>query len=280
MKARRSLSPQEVPEEFAALLRRLHHDDDPLLNTVLAASREHDWRTPTLASVLEMNPPAVSKRIERARRAVRAEWGTVSNAETAEAIRKIVDQYPEIQIPDAPRVQAMIDGKQLAPGKIDELLAMQRVSEKVNGAMPAEHPSRRVSEHLSDELNRLITEEGFTPYYLAQVLGRSHRAITSRLERHHFRDPCPSVAGTASGEYHSRKIGDPGEGVRRIPPELRDLLRAGWDAVEQGGDPAGLHRTMRLLLDSGFTKASVAQALHVGNAALERQVQQTEFAVS
>jgi len=202
MEPRRSLSPQEVPEEFAALLRRLHADEDPLLNALLAASRTHGWRTPSLARAVQMNPPAVSKRIERARRAARnneAGW------------KEIAERVDEIEIPDAPKTYAMIDGKQLAPEKIAELLQMQRVSEKVNGAMPADHPARRVSEQLAAELNRLITEEGFTPYYLGKVLDRTHRAITSRLERHHYRDPCPSVANTPSGEYRNRKIGDPVE---------------------------------------------------------------------
>jgi hypothetical protein len=200
MEPHRSLSPQEVPEEFAALLRRLHTDEDPLLNALLAASRTHGWRTPTLARAVGMNPPAVSKRIERARRAARADdagW------------KEIAERVAEVEIPDAPKTYAMIDGRQLPPEKISELLALQRVAEKVNGAMPSDAQPRRDSEKLSAELNRLITEEGFTPYYLAQVLGRSHRAITSRLERHHFRAPCPSVANTPSGEYRNRKIGDP-----------------------------------------------------------------------
>lgn len=203
MEPRRSLSPQEVPEDFARLLRQLRDDErSTVLNALLAASRTHGWRTPSLAKALAMNPPAVSKRIERARRAERS-------AEPGWA--EVAAEVAEIDIPDAPRIQAMIDGKQLEQDKIDELLEMQRIAAKVNGAMPADHPSRRVSEALSEELNRLVTVEGFSPYYLARVLGRSHRAITSRLERHHFRDPCPSVAGTPSGEYRNRKIGDPVE---------------------------------------------------------------------
>jgi hypothetical protein len=200
MEPRRSLSPQEVPEEFAALLRRLHADEDPLLNALLAASRTHGWRTPSLARAVQMNPPAVSKRIERARRAARND--EIGWKETA-------DRVAEIEIPDAPRTHAMIDGKQLPQEKIDELLALQKVAAKVNGAMPSDAQERRDSEKLSAELNRLISEEGYTPYYLGKVLDRTHRAITSRLERHHYRDPCPSVANTPSGEYRNRKIGDP-----------------------------------------------------------------------
>lgn len=201
MESRRSLSPQEVPEGFGALLRQLRDDDrSGVLNALLAACRTQGWRTPSLAKALQMNPPAVSKRIERARRQAR-------NNEPG--WRDVAAEVEKVEIPKAPQVQAMIDGKQLPDDKIQELLQMQRVAARVNGAMPADHPSRRVSEALSQELNRLIAEEGFSPYYLARVLGRSHRAITSRLERHHFRDPCPSVAGTPSGEYRNRKIGDP-----------------------------------------------------------------------
>jgi hypothetical protein len=211
MEPRRSFAPQEVPEEFAVLLRRLRDEGrNPVLNALLAASRAKAWRTSSLAKVIEMNPAAVNKRIERARRALRlvesaGDPGTPAVREQQEIRRELEG----IRIPEAPRVQTTIGGKRLEPEKIDELLAMQRDAEKVNGAMSREHRNRRVSERLSAELNRLIEEEGFTPYYLARVLGRSHRAITSRLERHHFREPCPSVAGTPSGEYRNRKIGDP-----------------------------------------------------------------------
>ena len=48
----------------------------------------------------------------------------------------------------------------------------------------------------------------YRPYYLARELGVTHRAITSRLERHGYRTPCPSVRGTPSGMYRGHKIGE------------------------------------------------------------------------
>jgi hypothetical protein len=190
-----------VPEEFAALLRRLHDDEDPLLNLVLTAARSAGWRTPALADTIGLRPAAVSKRVERARRALREEGRSCGEALDA--------LLPGVTIPQPAPLRVTLDGKQLSPEAIAELKRQQLISSRVNGAMPADHPDRRVSEEFSAELNRLVVEEHFTAYYLARVLELSHRAITSRLERHLYRDPCPSVAGTPSGEYRNRKIGDP-----------------------------------------------------------------------
>lgn len=198
--APRSLPQQEVSEEFAALLRRLHDDEDPMLNLVLAAARGAGWRTPALADTIGLRPAAVSKRVERARRALREQNLTVEQA--------MRQQLPAAVVPAPRPLQVTLAGKQLPDAQIAQLKQWQLTASRVNGAMPTNHPARRVSERFSAELNRL-TGEGFTPYYLARVLGVSHRAITSRLERHHFREPCPSVAGTPSGEYRNRKIGDP-----------------------------------------------------------------------
>lgn len=195
MKPRRSLSPQQVPEAEAAQLRALLDVDGVLLNALLAAYRAKGWRTPPLATALGLNPPAVSKRIERARR-----------RGDDPALTARLAGHP---IPEPPQVCATRDGQQLDDAAIAELRQMQLVASRVNGAMSSQHPDRRVSEQFSAELNRLVTQEGFTSYYLARVLDLTHRAITSRLERHLYRDPCPSVAGTPSGEYHNRKIGDP-----------------------------------------------------------------------
>lgn len=211
MQARRSLPLQGVPEEFATLLNRLHDDEDPLLNLVLAAARSKGWRTPALAETIGLRASAVSKRVERARRQVRGEQTSMTAAELQKAIDKAMARHaPGLDVPRPQQLQVTLDGKQLPAAAIAELKEMQEVSARVNGAMGKEHPSRRVSEQFSAKLQRYV-DEGFTPYYLARVLDLSHRAITSRLERHHFRTPCPSVAGTPSGEYRNRKIGDPVE---------------------------------------------------------------------
>lgn len=250
MQPRRSLSPQEVPEDAAAQLRALLGVDNVLLNALLAAYRGRGWRTPTLAAALALNPPAVSKRIERSR--ARGDDPAL---------------VAEFSIPDPPKIQAMINGQQLDGAEIAKLKQMQLTASRVNGAMPAGHPDRRVGERFSAELNRLVTEEGFTPYYLARVLNVSHRAITSRLERHHYRDPCPSVAGTASGLYFGRKIGDPGQGAPRLTREERAELRRLWrrwaEAAElPRGNPRGdLAPALRGYLREGFTLANLSQAI-------------------
>jgi hypothetical protein len=156
----------------------------------------------------------------------------------------------------------MINGQQLDATAIAKLKRMQLTASRVNGAMPAAHPDRRVGERFSAELNRLVTEEGFTPYYLARVLQVSHRAITSRLERHHFRDPCPSVAGTASGLYFGRKIGDPGQGAPRLTREERAELRALWQSARDEPAARGkLAAGLRGYLREGFTLANLSQTM-------------------
>jgi hypothetical protein len=123
-----------------------------------------------------------------------------------------------IEIPDPPaRPAAMMNGKQLTRQEIDNLISLKDQAAKVNGATPAQvevdgkkvkHPLRKASEDYTKLLNDLITKRGFTPYYLAREVGVTHRAITSRLERHGYRTPCPSVQGTPSGVYRGRKIGE------------------------------------------------------------------------
>jgi hypothetical protein len=115
----------------------------------------------------------------------------------------------DIEIPVPPkREPAMMNGERLSADELAELREMQTVAAKVNGALPAGHEYRKVSERYSAKLNELISRRGFTPYYLARELGVTHRAITSRLERHGYREPCPSVRGTPSGIYRGHKIGE------------------------------------------------------------------------
>jgi hypothetical protein len=129
--------------------------------------------------------------------------------------RAVVD---DVEIPEPPvRPAAMMNGRQLSREEIDALIALKDQAAKVNGATPAltevdgkkvKHPLRKASEDYTKLLNDLITKRGFTPYYLAREVGVTHRAITSRLERHGYRTPCPSVQGTPSGVYRGRKIGE------------------------------------------------------------------------
>jgi hypothetical protein len=273
---------QQVPDDFAGLLRALHAADDPLFNTVLAAARSKGWTTPTLAAVLQMNPPAVGKRIERARAgavlarrlrplrrlarrrpespAARPWLDLADKVLMYERIRALSSQF---DIPEPLPGRAMIDGRQLPAARIAALREMQRLASRVNGAMPVGHPDRRVSEAFSIALDRLIEGEGFTPYYLAGVLGISHRAVTSRLERHRMRIPCPSVAGTASGVYYGRKIGDPGQGAPRVTPEQRAELRALWQAYTDGarGAKGALAAKISEYTAAGFTLANLAQTI-------------------
>lgn len=254
MESRRSSVRQEVPDALAQQLRALREADSPQLNIVLAAARSLGWSTPALADALDMNPPAVSKRIERARARL---------VDFRPGHPEILATIDEFGIGKPVKIRATLEGKQLAPEKIAELRHVQQQASRVNGAKPVGHPDRRISEEFSAELNRLIEEEGFSPYYLASVMEISHRAITSRLERHHMREPCPSVAGTASGVYFNRKIGDPGQGAPRLTREQRAELRQLWQAytANRAGARAPLATALRRYLKRGFTLANLAQTM-------------------
>ncbi len=274
MQQPRNILPQEVPDRFADQLREMRDAGDPRLNAVLAAARSKGWRTATLAQVLNMNPTACSKRIERAepptadavarlnlniaankmaeignmkvqrllRDAEASAFPRLSLAMASEKLaalnvelrpvrtarraieRALAYTQPEradisgVEIPDPPaRPAAMMNGRQLSREEIDELITMKDLAAQVNGATPAmeeiggekvKHHLRKASEDYTARLDDLISKRGFTPYYLARELGVTHRAITSRLERHGYRTPVPSVRGTPSGVYRGRKIGE------------------------------------------------------------------------
>lgn len=239
---------QMVPEPFAAQLRELFAGHSPRLGPLLAAYHDAGWKTPALAAALGMNASAVSKRIERARQDFELEAMLASG---------------EVTIPKPQKIHAMLDGRQLSAERIAELLAMQGPASRVNGALQPGHPDRIMGEKFSRELHRLVVEENFSPYYLAQVLKVSHRAVTSRLERHGYREPPPSVAGTPSGFYYARKIGDPGQGAPRISREQRAELRRLWQAYLDGRGRAGAAMAAKLTeyLDQGFSLANLAQTM-------------------
>jgi hypothetical protein len=250
----RGVARQELPEEFAGQLRGLLDVNNVLLNALLAASRDADWSAPALAAALQMNAPAISKRVERAR--------------TRGVNTELAQQMTAYPIPAPPKIRAMLDGRQLSPDKIAELKAMQLAASKVNGASKRDDQSRQVSKDFAAALHQLIDIEGYSPYYLAGVLEITHRAITARLERHGFREPCPSVAGTPSGVYFNRRIGDPGVGAPRLTSEQRAELRGIWaNALEPTDEvarhAARLHLAERIRehLADGFTLANLSQAM-------------------
>jgi hypothetical protein len=245
---------QEVPADFADQLRALLNVDNPLLGALLAASRDKGWSAPALAAGLQMNPPAVSKRVERAR--IRG------------LDERLTRELARFRIPEPEHNRVMLDGRRLPGTRIAELQRKQKVASRINGATPADHNDRKVSEELAAELNQLVNVEHFSPYYLAGEIGTTHRAITSRLERHGYRTPCPSVAGTASGVYHRRRIGDPGQGAPRLTREQRAVLRGAWVGyrgaeTDQERSKARFELRELLLpyLAGGFTLANLAGAI-------------------
>lgn len=278
---------QQVPQDFADRLRALNGAEPPVLGALLVACRKAGWSAPALAAGLDMNPPAVSKWIERTRARTAAAAaaaqllagdGALDPDQRTEAEQLVLRQQAidaalqrelaQTPIPQPEKINSMINGQRLSAEKIAELKAMQAVASRVNGALPVGHPQRKIGQAYSDELHRLVDKEHYSSYYLARVLGVSHRAITSRLERYGHREPPPSVAGTASGHYYGRKIGDPGHGAPRLTRAERAELRQLWLAYTENTSPRAFRRAQEQLagklqqfLDRGFTLANLAQTM-------------------
>lgn len=123
----------------------------------------------------------------------------------------------EIPVPVRGR-RAMLDGRTLTDPEIEKLREMARIARHTNGAAEVGDEARLISEEYTRQLRHLTqpVEEGgrgFTMYYLAKVIRVTPRAIRSRLERHGFLPPVPSIAGTPSGVYLNKKIGGSRKGA-------------------------------------------------------------------
>jgi hypothetical protein len=174
---------QRVPEEFADILRHLYASNPDRLDSLLLAANMNGWTLSALAVPLGLGRERVRQRVAKAEPAV---------------------NLPEV--PPVPRRDNQMPNPkrrlELKQELIDELLEMQAVARTVNGAMHPENPARRVSEQFSAQIAAYV-DQGVTVYYLAQVLGVHHNAIFTRLARHGYRDPAPSLVGTPGEAYRN-----------------------------------------------------------------------------
>lgn len=163
------IRPTELPEDFAAALRQLHEDGHPQLSYVLVAAVEAGWTGKQLSEAIGVTPQAISDRIHH-------------------PDRTPVKRSPRLDVETRAR-----------------LLTMLATARTVNGAMPREHPARRVSEEFSAALAELL-DQGYTAYALAKSLGLTYAAIRARLYRHGHSDRVsPSLA---RDRYRNRRVGD------------------------------------------------------------------------
>lgn len=198
---------QVVPGDFASTLRRMRETSDPRLSAVLRLAHHNGWTYRALGSALGMSFQAVHQRVE-------------NGSGNAAGVDIPLPPRTPTPPPKAPRPRL-----RLKPALVQELREMNAVAATVNGGTPADHPSRRVSEHLSAQLAAYVAQ-GVTVSYLARVLGVTDNAVSFRLARHGFRQAPPSVARTHGGVYKNRKTGDgPGReackrGHRRTPENV------------------------------------------------------------
>lgn len=178
---------QVLPADFAALLQTMRENRDPRYQATLHVARLNGWTCQSMAQALGVSRQAIEQAASRA--SFRAS-----------------DQLPEVPLPPRkpepepkPVRPRLLVGDELA----SQLREMQRVAATVNGATPADAPERAVSIRFTAMLQALI-EQGVTLYHLAQVLGVQYNALTSRLARHGYRAPSPSLAG-------QRYLGRPAE---------------------------------------------------------------------
>jgi hypothetical protein len=169
---------QQVPEAFAAHLRKLREDRDSRYPATLVIAKLNGWTYQALANALGVSRQAVEQAAAR-----------------AEA--HVVTRIPDVPLPPrkpqpepkAPARRRLLIHDELA----ERLREMQQTAATVNGATPADAPERRVSEEFTALLHSL-TEQGVTVYHIAQVLGVRHNGIQARLARHGYRDASPSQA--------------------------------------------------------------------------------------
>jgi hypothetical protein len=186
---------QVLPGDFAALLAQMHKDHDSRLSMVLLVSRLNGWTLKSLGDALGVSRQAIEHRVNRA------------------SMSAGVD-LPEVPLP--PRKPAAVRKasrrRLLVSDELAERLrGMAELAATVNGGTPADAPERRISEELSALLHSLI-KQGVTAYHLAQVLGVTVFAVTTRLGRHGY-GPLP--ASQADTRYIGRAVYEGPKGTRR-----------------------------------------------------------------
>jgi hypothetical protein len=156
---------QDLPANFAFLLREMRTSRDPRFAATLRLARENGWTPRTLALEVGMTVGAVARRLQRA------------SGQLA----------PGVEVPVAPRHSYVEYVRPpLEPAQISHLRALRRRASHVRGPTPAADPGRTASRELDAELYAL-NQRGYGIKYLADVLGVWTRAVRDRLNRERAR---------------------------------------------------------------------------------------------
>lgn len=178
-----------LPVDFAATLRAMHRRSDPLLSATLRAAWTRGWLQGELGDALGVSRQAISLRIIR-----------TPEPTDLGALPSIPDPPPPPPPPPPKPAKPTID----AP-TAERLRRMHAVAKTVNGATPADHPTREVSIAFTAELAALRCG-GISGYRIAKTLGVTTGAVHLRLGRHGYGELPPSMR---KHRYRGRKTGDP-----------------------------------------------------------------------
>lgn len=152
---------QDLPADFAFLLREMRTARDPRFAATLRLARENGWTPRTLALAVGMTVEAVARRLQR--------------AEGQFAVG--------VTVPVAPRHNYVEDVRPpLDPDQVSRLRALHVRARRVNGGMRPDHPDRDAGRQLNAELADL-NARGYGLKYLGALLGVWERAIGQRIER-------------------------------------------------------------------------------------------------
>lgn len=161
-----------LPSETAEMLRAMDRREQSVYMIRLI---DKGWTYQSIADVMGFSRQAIEQRVAKAR-----EQGLVASG---------LPPVPPTPVREVERTRFAT----LPEDVIASLREMQQVARTVNGGTRSDDPRREVAVQFTARLVELV-EEGWTLYYLAQVLGVTHAALHSRLGRHGYKEIYPSQA--------------------------------------------------------------------------------------
>lgn len=165
-----------LPEETVAEIRRLYFADRTRvqLNGYLWKLYEAGWPQESMAQALLCSRQSI--------------WQRITERKMSFDNLPPIPSVPTRPMPD-PRItkpRPTVD-----PEILDKLMQMHETARWVNGATPADHPSRQVSVEYSELLAELVGK-GITPGVIGKAMGINSSGIYARLARHGYRKSPPS----------------------------------------------------------------------------------------
>lgn len=194
-----------LPEATAGALRHLycaavgagkHSDADERLNSYILALHDKGWVLAAIGQPLGFTREAIRLRVARGVR---------------------MDDLPFVpDLPPAP-IKVKPKRREIPNSVVAVLRDMHAVARTVNGGTPAGHHSRGTTVAFT-ELCASLVIDGFTVAEVARAVGVTHFAISSRLARHGWTPPVPSMASQAYKGTPTQHLPEPSDRCLRGHP--------------------------------------------------------------